>query len=266
MPAQHSILIVDDEPNLRHTLALILEQTGYTVATAKNTAAAGWLLQENSYDLIFLDLQMPDGNGIDFLPNIRQLHPQTPVLILTAHATLESATEAVRQGARDYLFKPIDPEHILARVREVLAEQQQPQRQREIVTRVQELLSELRQISSGAAPSSEVLALPASDPTRLLQCGPLTLDLHTRYVTLAGRAVTLPPTAFEYLVVLARHTPDPVPYQTLVLEAQGYETTPIEARDMARWHIFELRKALEPNPSRPRYVITLRNVGYRLVT
>src|SRR5512143_3324234 len=126
--ASSTILIVDDEPNLRRILAVILQRAGYQVSTAGTGHEAMEQLQANSFDLTFLDLKMPDVNGLDLLPKIRKLHPDMPVLILTAHATLDSAIEAVRGGARDYLLKPIDPPQILLRVSEILSEQGQPTR------------------------------------------------------------------------------------------------------------------------------------------
>ena len=267
MSVQNTIMVIDDEPNLCRTLALVLQKAGYSVTTAGNAQEVNQCLKAGGYDLVFLDLQMPDVNGMDLLPEIRRMYPETPVLILTAHATLESAMEAVRQGARDYLLKPINPEHILARVREILAEQQQPKRRREIVSQVQDLLTELRQIENINASSHKLMSTSSpSDPARILQRGPFTLDLHTRYVTVEGRPVTLSPTAFNYLVTLVRHSPSPVSYETLVMESQGYKASLIEAREMVRWRIHELRKALEPNPRHPRYIITVRNVGYRLAT
>src|SRR4030043_1348064 len=119
----HSILIIDDEANLRRSLGLILQRAGYSVITAANAGEALQLLQTGSYDLAFLDLRLPDINGIELLPQIKELYPEMPVLILTAHATLDSAIEAVRRGARDYLIKPIDPPQILERVSGELAGQ-----------------------------------------------------------------------------------------------------------------------------------------------
>ncbi len=261
-----SILIVDDEANLRRSLALILQKAGFHITSASSGQEAIQFLQSNSYDLTFLDLKMPDVNGMDLLPRIRSLYPDMPVLILTAHATLESAIDAVRKGARDYLIKPIDPPTILSRVEEIVREQSQPKRRREIVSGIQELLSELRQID-GDDPSAPglLVTLSSTDPTRFLQRGPLTLDLHARHVKMGDRFIQLSPTAFDYLVTLLRHSPNPVSYETLVMEAQGYKTSLNEARDLARWRIHELRKAIEPDTELPRYIITERGTGYRLV-
>jgi DNA-binding response OmpR family regulator len=92
------------------------------------------------------------------------------------------------------------------------------------------------------------------------------MDLHLRQVDLEGRTILLPPSTFHFMVSLLRHSPQPVPYETLVREAQGYDTSRAEARELARGHVHELRKALEPDMKKPRYVITVRDVGYRLVT
>src|SRR5512136_1462630 len=105
MAINHTILIVDDEPNLRRSLGLILQRAGYFVTTAANAAEAIQLLQAGAYDLTFLDIKLPDQSGIQLLPQIRDLYPDMPVLILTAHASLDTAIEAVRAGAKDYLLK-----------------------------------------------------------------------------------------------------------------------------------------------------------------
>ncbi len=116
------ILVVDDEENLRRTLALILQREGYSVETAGSVREARGCLDAAAYDLVFLDLKLPDASGLSLLPEMRSQYPDMPVLILTAHDKLGVALEAVRGGARDYLLKPIDPPVLLARVKEVLEE------------------------------------------------------------------------------------------------------------------------------------------------
>ena len=122
MSSKHAILIIDDDPNLCRTLALILTRAGYRVTTATHAYEALQYLQADAYDLVFLDLKMPDIDGLTLLPEIHRCYPEMPVLILTAYATPESTVEAIRRGARDYLSKPIDPGHILACVYAILAE------------------------------------------------------------------------------------------------------------------------------------------------
>jgi DNA-binding response OmpR family regulator len=266
MPTGNTILIIDDEANLRRSLSLILQRSGYKVTCASSAQEGMQFLLAGPYDLAFLDIKMPERSGMSILPEIRQQHPDMPVLILTAHASLDTAIEAVRQGARDYLLKPIDPHQILLRTQEVLAEQSQPKRRREITSQIQNLLAELHQID-GVETSSDPLraTLPPTDPARFLRCGVFALDLHTRHASFNNQYVSLSPTNFDYLVTLLRHAPDPVPYQTLVRESQGYDLSRTEAREISRWQIHELRKALEENAHKPRYVLTVRDVGYRLI-
>jgi DNA-binding response OmpR family regulator len=266
MGTNYSILIIDDEPNLRRSLGLILQLAGYTITTAANAAEAIQLLQAGAYDLAFLDIKLPDQNGIQLLPKIKDLYPDMPVLILTAHATLDTAIEAVRLGARDYLLKPIDPENILSRVNSILSEHK-PKRRREITTQLQSLLAELQSIDGkdglNADPDPHT---PPADPTRFLKCGPLTLDRHTHTVQFNQNSTSMPPSTFDYLVTLVRHSPKPVAYEKLVLESQGYQhLSRSEAREITRWQMQEIRKLLESDPRHPQLIITVRDVGYRLV-
>jgi DNA-binding NtrC family response regulator len=122
MTVKASILVVDDEENLRRTLALILQREGYRVTTAASVREARSCLEAGAFDLVFLDLKLPDASGLTLLPEMHNQFPHMPVLILTAHDKLGIALEAVRGGARDYLLKPVDPPVLLARVKEVLAE------------------------------------------------------------------------------------------------------------------------------------------------
>ncbi len=266
MGTSHSILIIDDEPNLRRSLGLILQRAGYIITTASNAGEAIHLLQAGAYDLTFLDIKLPDQNGIQLLPQLRLLYPEMPILILTAHATLDTAIEAVRQGARDYLLKPIDPASILSRVDEILREVK-PKRRREITDQLQTLLTELQSIDG-----METLATqpeqspPNADPARYLKCGQLVLDRHTHSVQYDDYNISLPPSTFDYLVTLVRHSPHPVTYEKLVQESQGYQhLSRAEAREISRWQMHEIRRLLEPDPRHPQLIITVRDVGYRLV-
>ena len=261
-----TILIVDDEENLRMTLSRILTKAGFNVTTASSGEEALRLVQAGAYELAFIDLLMPGIGGLVLLGELRRLYPEMPVLILTAHATLDSAIEAVRQGARDYLVKPADPQLLIARVEAILNEQRQPQRQREILAQIQALVSELNQVnpSAKAQQFQPRNMLPPTDPARFLQSGPFTLDLHARHLTMNGKYIPLSPTNFDYLVTLVRHAPNPVTYEVLVRESQGYEMSRAEAREMARWRIHELRRAIEEDSKKPHYLITVRGSGYKL--
>jgi DNA-binding response OmpR family regulator len=266
MGTSYSILIIDDEPNLRRSLGLILQRAGYLITTASSASEAIHLLQAGAYDLTFLDIKLPDQNGIQLLPQLRELYPEMPILILTAHATLDTAIRAVRLGARDYLLKPIDPESILTRV-EVVLEEARPKRRREIAKQLQSLVAELQSIDGKEPQAIDAeKTSPTADPTRYLKSGPLVLDRHTHSVQYNDLTISLPPSTFEYLVTLVRHSPQPVSYDKLVQESQGYQhLSRAEAREISRWQMHEIRRLLEPDPRHPQLIITVRDLGYRLV-
>ena len=165
-----SILIVDDEEKLRMTLSRILSKAGYNVTTAASGEEALNLTQAGAFELAFIDLMMPGIGGLALLAEFRKYYPEMPVLILTAHATLESAIEAVRQGARDYLLKPADPRKIIERVEEILTEQQQPQRQREILSQIQNLAPNWARFPPAFPPPT--MQAP-NNPAKFLQRGRL---------------------------------------------------------------------------------------------
>ena len=265
MTSPNSILIVDDEDPLRLSLSLILQKEKYRVETASNAEEALVCLQSHSYDLMFLDLNLPGMSGIDLLVEIHRRVPHMPVLILTAHAALESAIQAVRLGARDYLIKPIEPVEILARVAEILGEREQPARKKEIVGEIQALLAELQKMEGeDPTPTSTLAAVPSATSTRFLKKGIFELDLHARHATLNGKYIPVTGIYFDYLSTLLRHAPKAVESKTLVKESQGYEVSIAEARELARWRIHELRHMIETNPERPQYILTVRGLGYRL--
>lgn len=119
MASQFHILIVDDETFLVKTLTMILRDAGYQVSGAKTGGEALQLLSEMQYDLILLDLVLPDINGLDLLSRISTPYPAIPVLVLTANASLDSTVEALRRGASDYLLKPIPPGELLSKVKDI---------------------------------------------------------------------------------------------------------------------------------------------------
>jgi DNA-binding response OmpR family regulator len=256
------VLVVDDEANVRQTLARILHQIGCEVTTAANGAEALQRLEAAPFDLVYLDIRLPGMDGLEVLRQIHDRYPQLAVVLLTAHASISSAVEAVRLGATDYLIKPITPEALIARTRTILTDRAVQHRRREIQEQIDALQAELKALdhSTEVAPS---FSAPADD--RFLKRGTLTLDLHARRATYADRVLTLPPTAFDYLVVLVRHAPDVVPYQTLVVEAQGYQADLRQAQELTKWHIHTLREALERDAAGSCQLLTVRGTGYRLV-
>lgn len=260
------ILIIDDEASLRQTLARILQRAGFEVTTAANGAEGASLVSQHPFDLVYLDIRMPDMSGLELLKSIHAKYPELPVILFTAQPDLNSAVDALRNGATDYLLKPLKPQAVVERTNSILANQQKERRKREIQRQIDSLQSELNELESpkGEKAGSKAEQASTSDD-RFLKRGALTLDLHTRRVTMNERVINLPPTSFDYLLALARHTPNVVGYQTLVSEAQGYETDVREAQELTKWHIHHIRQAIEPDSRNPVHVINVRGTGYRLV-
>jgi len=265
MNSRGTVLIVDDEPNLRQTLTRVLQFAGCAVTAAATGTEALHLIGGSTYDLIYLDIHLPDMGGLDVLKEIHQRQPEIPVILFTAHASVQSAIDAMRLGAIDYLIKPIDPEAFIARTRIVIAERATEKRRREIQTQMGALQAELAQLDKQFAAFNPASPPPPANGERFLKYHKLILDLQARRGTLENDILALPPAAFDYLVVLVRHAPNTVDYQTLVNEAQGYQTESFQAKDLAKWHIHQLREAIEPDPDQPKYIVNMRGVGYRLV-
>jgi two-component system KDP operon response regulator KdpE len=211
-----------------------------------------------------MDLRMPGLAGLDVLQLIRARQPTLPVVLFTAQPDVSSAVEALRRGATDYLLKPLKPEVIIEKTRLLLANQQKERRRQEILAQIGELQAELKRLENGEEPPA-VPVRSVTSAERFIKRGALTLDLHSRRLSIGERVVPLSPTSFDYLLVLARHAPNVVDYQILVAEAQGYEANAHEAHDLSKWHIHQLRQAIEDNAQSPNYLINVRGTGYRLV-
>lgn len=139
------ILIIDDEANLRASLGMILERAGYVANAASNAQEALDLVRRSSFNLVFLDLNMPGMHGMQLLPELRKIDSKMAVIILTGEGSYESAHEAIKWGARGYLLKPINPWEIVSRVAGILREEQLIRQRGAIIDELNGLLPELKQ-------------------------------------------------------------------------------------------------------------------------
>ena len=254
-------IIVDDEPLALEVLETYISRIPeiQLVQKCENAFEANEALKNHQIDLMFLDIQMPQLSGIEFLKTLAN-----PPCVIFTTAYPDYAVEGFELNATDYLLKPLNPEALLSRTESLLKRQSLERRRRELNTQITSLQDELRRLEGDPSVAADkVVQVPVSD--RFLKRSSLIVDLQARRTTFSEREVQLPPAAFDYLVVLTRHSPDVVDYQTLVTEAQGYQTDRREAQELAKWHIHELRDSLEPDPGNPRHVLNVRGVGYRLI-
>ena len=222
-------------------------------------------LSQQNFDLVYLDIRLPDMNGLEVMKVIHTKFPELPVVLFTAQPDLSSAIGAVREGAADYLLKPLKPQALIERTHSFLALQEKERRKHDIQLQLDTLQTELKGLENDEIVQSASTSKVMGDRERFLIRGKLTLDLHTRRLIIGERIYNLPPTTFDYLLVLARRAPNVVDYKTLVAEAQGYQADSREAQELVKWHVHHIRQAIEPDVHQPIYLINMRGIGYRLV-
>jgi two-component system KDP operon response regulator KdpE len=257
---QPKILVVDDEEVTRLSLAEILSLEGYQVASAKSGEEALQKLKKETFDLVLADLVMKEVDGLQVMEAAKKLSPETVVIMLTAYGTLESAIQAMRQGAYDYLIKPCGAQEIVASVESGLAKQRQERRRQELVSRVEEMLRALK-AEEDETPTS-VSGGNQFKRARFLQSREIIVDLQKHIATLHGQLLNLTPTEFRLLTCLMRKADRVLSCQELVREVQNYDCDEREARDIIRVHVRRLRQKVEPDPANPRYILNVRGVGY----
>lgn len=218
------ILLVDDEPTLLETLALNLRASGYEVVTASDGAAALETARTEEPDLIVLDLMMPELDGLTVCRSLRQVS-ETPILVLTARTGELDKIVGLESGADDYMTKPFSLGELQARLRALLRR---------------------------------------AGPRRLsdeLKSGDLVLNLVSRRAYLADKELVLSPKEFSVLAELMRHQGAVLSRDLLLTRVWGYDFFG-DSRTVDV-HIRWLREKIEPNPSQPVRLTTVRGIGYR---
>jgi two-component system KDP operon response regulator KdpE len=226
--AQHPrVLVVDDEPQIRRALRLILRANGYQVAEAEDGHGALNALVSQPFDAMILDLILPDIDGVEVCRRVREWS-QLAVVVLSAHGDEDLKVRALDEGADDYVTKPFSTPELLARIR-----------------------SALRRVSTQNAPSEP-----------LIHAGCIEIDLAHRRVARAGEAVHLTPTEYDLLRVLASEAGRVITHGHLLRSVLGRDYE--DATGTLRVHVASVRKKLEDDPSRPRIIVTEPGIGYRL--
>jgi two-component system KDP operon response regulator KdpE len=227
------ILIVDDDPDLLDLLEQALQGEGYEVVTAAAGRPALRLFYQLEPDLVILDIMLPDMSGFELCARIREM-ADTPVLILSARGQEADVAHGLDVGADDYLSKPFSLAELLARVKAVLRR-------------------------SGARPRRFV--------PRYVELGQgVGVDMAKRRVIFAGKpASTLSPTEAKLLEALLAEPDETIHYDDLFARVWGDEPVPeIDRRTRLKTYIHYLRRKIEQDPSNPKYIVTVRGLGYRL--
>jgi two-component system response regulator RegX3 len=227
--SKRRILLVEDEESISEPLASALEREGFATVVARTAEEGMESFRTRSPDLVLLDVMLPDGDGRDLLRQIRSTS-RTPVIMVTARGQEMDRVIGLELGADDYVAKPFSAAELIARIRAVLRR------------------------TSAPAPSGE----------SMLEVGDIRMDLHTREVTRGGDALQLTLKEFELLRMLMEEAGKVVRRTELmdeVWDPNWYGST--KTLDV---HVSSLRKKLDDDPSSPRYIHTVRGVGFRFAS
>ncbi|WP_028636227.1 response regulator [Nocardioides sp. URHA0032] len=218
------VLVVDDEPQIVRALAINLRARGYEVSTAGDGGEALLVAASHPPDVVILDLGLPDLDGVDVIAGIRGWS-SVPILVLSGRSDSVDKVDALDAGADDYVTKPFGMDELMARLRSLLRR-----------------------------------TTPAESQP-VVEFGDVRVDLAATRVSVGGTEVRLTPTEWHLLEVLVRHPGKLLSHRQLLAEVwgPGYET----AQGNLRLYVAQLRRKLEPDPSRPRFLRTEPGMGYR---
>lgn len=222
-----TVLVVEDEAPMRRFVRSALATHGFRVIEAGSLHEAEGLATESPPELVLLDLGLPDGDGLDLLTRLREWS-QAPVIVLSARGREEDKVKALDAGADDYLTKPFGTSELLARIRVALRH-------------------------ARAQKSTD-------DP--IVAVGPISIDQARHEVTVEGTLIHLTPIEFKLLALLARHAGKVLTHRQLLHEVWGPRST--HQTHYLRVHMAALRRKVEADPARPKWLITEAGVGYRL--
>lgn len=259
---QARILVVDDEAVTRSTIARGLALLGYQVDEAASGSQAIAKLSRAPYDLMLLDLKMPGMSGVEVMNWLEKAQPDLLVIVLTAHASLESAIAAVQAGAANYLLKPCSIRDIGAAIAKALERRQEELRRQQLISVIAEAAEALR------GGKRRDLPVSSEPPMRFLRCGPVVLDTEKHLAVVSGpeeagsRSAELTTNEVALLAYLLQHPDTVFTCRQLARAALGYDVSEREAQDIVRPHISRLRRKIERDPAHPRLIRTVRGRGY----
>jgi two-component system KDP operon response regulator KdpE len=224
------ILVVDDEAQITRVLRAALTAQGYLVRTAADGQSALDLVHDWSPEVIITDLSMPIMDGLELCRRVRAESADVPIIVLSVKGEERGKVDALDAGADDYIVKPFGMNELLARLRAVL-----------------------RRAPHGQAESA----------SPVLEVGDLRIDFDQRLVAVSGKPTRLTPKEFDLLAYMARHPNRVLTHHTLLGAVWGGDY--VEQVEYLRVFVGQLRKKIEANPAKPRFILTEPWVGYRFV-
>ena len=227
-----TILIVDDEPDVREVLEEYFVAHGYAVVAAESAGAARELAAQHPVDLALLDINMPGEDGLSLARHLRERYAKVAIVMLTSAGTVVDRIVGLEMGADDYVPKPFDPRELAARVKSVLRR-------------------------TSAASRADI----GAEKVRIGRC---VLDLAAhRLMDETGTEVAMSPLEFDLLKALAQHPNRALSRERILNLGQQRDWDPFDRSVDLR--IMRLRKKIEPDPEHPRFIRTIRNEGYIFV-
>jgi len=241
-----TVLVVDDEPELRSLLAEYFGRHGFSVRTAADAVAARALVAEQAPSLAILDINMPGENGLSLARWLRESHPRTGLVMLTTAGESIDRIVGLELGADDYLPKPFEMRELLARVRAVL--------------RRADVTAAALDAAAASAPAASAL----TSTTRRVAFGACQLDLDERRLLSAdGADIEISAAEFDLLALFARHPNRPLNRDQIMEQAHNRGWDVFDRSIDLR--VMRLRRKIERNPDKPELIKTVRNVGYVFV-
>jgi DNA-binding response OmpR family regulator len=232
MVRNSTILIVDDEPDVREVLEEYFSVHGYATISAESAAAARTIAAEQPIDLALVDVHMPGEDGLSLARHLRERYARIGIVMLTSAGTVVDRIVGLEIGADDYVGKPFDPRELLARIRTVLRRTTRPG--------------------------------PADPGANRVRIGRCVLDVSAQRLTdEGGGEVAMSPREFDLLKAFAEHPNEALSRERILNLSEPRDSDPFDRSVDLR--VMRLRKKIEPNPDHPQYIKTIRNEGYIFV-
>lgn len=265
------LLLVDDDGVNRYTVSKALQRVGYLVTEVNSGEAALERYDKTDFDLVLAEIDLPGIDGIELLQGIKQKSTDAIVVLMTEQASLETALQALRFGAYDYLIKPCTSETIRESVERGIENARRVTRRRRLLDTIERTVTELAREASDALDGADfgvelgaaAIRERISPRGNAISLGPLSVLPGKYQIEADEQSVSLTPTEFDLLLYLAAHRGRVVPCRELVREVRGYTTEETEAREVIRPHVSNLRRKLK-RLGDIDLIVNVRGIGYRL--